>query len=96
MSAQEVVSGTDTTCSPYLRTRKIDGGAVALVRMPDTFTVNVWTEDDDTFRDGLIDDHDNSPAARLRALATAREFYRHVLETGIGARDLVDVLEPAA
>ena len=82
--------------SPYLRTRKIDGGAVALVRTPDAFTVNVWTEDDDTFCDVLVAEHDNSFATRRRALATAREFYQHILETGIGARDLVDALEVAA
>ncbi len=32
-------------------------------------------------------EHENTPAARRRALAIAREFYQHILETGI---DLVD------
>ncbi len=75
--------------SPYLRTRRIDGGAVALIRTPDAFTVNVWTEDDDTFRDVEVAEHDNSPASRRRALAAARAFYQQVLSTGIGACELV-------
>ena len=39
---------------------------------------------------------DDAPAARRRALATAREIYLWIVETGIGARELVDVMEPAA
>ncbi len=81
--------------SPYLRSRKIDGGAIALIRAVDAFTVNVWTEDD-TFRDVEIAEHDNSLAARRRALSTARKFYQRILETGVGALELVDVMEPAA
>ncbi len=82
--------------SPYLRTRSIDGGAVALVRRADAFTVNVWTESDDSFRDVEIAGHGNTPATRRRALATARELYLWIVETGIGARELADVMEPAA
>ncbi len=82
--------------SPYLRTRTIDGGAIALVRKADAFTVNVWTESDDSFRDVEIAEHRDSPATRRRALSTARELYLWIVETGIGARELVDVMEPAA
>ncbi len=82
--------------SPYLRTRKIAGGAIALVRRAEGFTVNVWTEDDDSFRDVEIAEHGNSPATRRHALATARELYLWIIETGIGALELADMMEPAA
>ncbi len=75
--------------SPYLRTRTIDDGAIALVRTADAFTVNVWLKDDDTFHDVEVAEHDNTPAARRTALATARDFYRLILDSGIGARELV-------
>ena len=79
--------------SPYLRTRTIDDGAIALVRTADAFTVNVWLKDDDTFHDVEVAGHDDSPAGRRTALRIAREFYQRVLDTGIGAQDLVAVQE---
>ncbi len=75
--------------SPYLKSRTIDDGAVALVRTADAFAVNVWLKDEDTFHDVEVAEHDNTPAGRLTALTVAREFYRLILDTGIGARELV-------
>ncbi len=77
--------------SPYLRTRTIDDGAVALARTADAFLVNVWLKDDDTFHDVEVAEHNNSSTARRTALAIAREFYERIVETGIGARELVHV-----
>ena len=82
--------------SPYLRTRTIDDGAIALVRTADAFTVNVWLKADDTFHDVEVAEHDNTPAGRMTALRTARDFYRMIVETGIGVRELVNASQEAA
>ncbi len=79
--------------SPYLRTRTIDDGAVALVRTADAFLVNVWLRDDDTFHNLEVAEHDNASTARRTALAIAREFYERIVDTGIGARELVDATQ---
>jgi len=75
--------------TPYLRSRNIDGGAVALIAAAGAFRVNVWNRSDDTFQDIETAEHDGTPEGRLGALRIAREFYCSIIDSQVSVQDLV-------
>jgi len=74
--------------SPYVRSRNIHGGAIALVREDDACRLNVWIRSDDTFHDFDVFQYDGKLAGRLAALRKAAEVFREIVGSGIGAEDL--------